>query len=481
MRIFWKLLICMESVLLLTFTLYSCFIIFFSMNKSLEQERESCIEEAQFFEYALQSSIAALPKDYSVSELVVEQASEAIWNTIADEKNIMAIYKENGAAVFQKGENDSSLLEISMDNNQRVIRMIKRDDKYYVETLTALLIGDSTYFLEADRNITYVYEDRNQLLTICRFAMIFSILLSVIVSIIVAAGFTRPIAYLARETTYFAQGNYGRRVKVRGQDEISNLMRNYNYMANALVHNMEQLQDKVREQEDFTAAFAHELKTPLTSIIGYSDMLRSKELSKENQMMAADYIFKQGKRLEILSYKLMELMGMNQGKVQFEDVSMKVLAEHVVKLTAPLLKKKNILQDVDISDGIIEGDRDLLVSLLANLVDNSRKACDENGIIKIIGRNKNNFYQLKIEDNGCGIPDDEISKVTEAFYMVDKSRSRKEGGAGIGMALCEKIILLHGAVWEIKSEVGKGTTVTIGFNYRQQKSEASQNEEGEQE
>ena len=97
------------------------------------------------------------------------------------------------------------------------------------------------------------------------------------------------------------------------------------------------------------------------------------------------------------------------------------------------------------------------------LIDNSRKACEKNGAILFSGKLLEGSYQFFVQDNGCGIPEEEIGKITEAFYMVDKSRARKEGGAGIGMALCQKIISLHQAEWEIQSKVGEGTRVTISF------------------
>ena len=106
---------------------------------------------------------------------------------------------------------------------------------------------------------------------------------------------------------------------------------------------------------------------------------------------------------------------------------------------------------------------DLLESLFLNLVDNARKACDVDGSIMLEGRNENNGYCFWVKDNGCGIPESEIKKITDAFYMVDKSRARKEGGAGIGLALCVKIAHLHNAVFEIKSKEGCGTQVILKF------------------
>lgn len=96
-------------------------------------------------------------------------------------------------------------------------------------------------------------------------------------------------------------------------------------------------------------------------------------------------------------------------------------------------------------------------------MDNARKACRENGVIRLEGRQEEDGYRICLSDDGCGMPEDEIHRITEPFYMIDKSRARKEGGAGIGMALCQKIIRMHHARWEIQSRQGEGTWIHIWF------------------
>lgn len=131
-------------------------------------------------------------------------------------------------------------------------------------------------------------------------------------------------------------------------------------------------------------------------------------------------------------------------------------------MAASLAEKKIHLEE-DIEEGEVKGDRDLLMSLFINLMDNSRKALKAGGIISLWGRSRGEGYEVCVRDNGCGIPKEELSRITEAFYMVDKSRSRKQGGAGLGLTLCSRIVYLHGARWEIQSDQGKGTSISIFF------------------
>ena len=104
------------------------------------------------------------------------------------------------------------------------------------------------------------------------------------------------------------------------------------------------------------------------------------------------------------------------------------------------------------------------------MLDNATKAVEENGFILLKGSCVGNEYEIKIVDNGRGIPKEEISRITEAFYMVDKSRSRKEGGAGIGMALCKQIVELHHGTMQIDSKLGEGTVIRLHFPLIEQNS-----------
>ena len=126
-------------------------------------------------------------------------------------------------------------------------------------------------------------------------------------------------------------------------------------------------------------------------------------------------------------------------------------------------ERKGIRGKIDLQKGVILGDRDLLLSLLYNLLDNAVKAVEEGGFILMKGSKLPQGYEIKVVDNGRGIPKEEIARITEAFYMVDKSRSRKEGGAGIGMALCQKIITLHQGELKIDSKLGEGTVMRLYF------------------
>lgn len=463
MKVFWKLLIGVETIILLIFTIFGCFLMYFSFQNSLEREQERSREELHFFQYALMTSMGGLPDTYQAMDLAVADIAETIQENIKNENNIVKVYNRKEQVIYETEPYESTLLDEPMKNKSGTTRIKHQNNAYYIESLAEIQYNSEKYYLEIDKNITYIYEEREQLLQNYKIAVGIAFLLSLILMSFLAAGFTKPIRRLAIETRWFADGNYKRRVAVTGHDEITELMVSFNHMADALEKNMDELAENARKQEDFTAAFAHELKTPLTSVIGYADMLRSQKLSDEDRLLSADYIFRQGKRLERLSYKLMELVGLRQGQLSVQKIQTQTLAEKVKDLTEQILQEKKISLYVNVEPGILYGDMDLLQSLLGNLIDNARKACESEGNIWLYGMQKKNGYLMFVQDNGRGIPPEEIHKISEAFYMVDKSRARKEGGAGIGMTLCKKIVELHKAEWKISSEPGIGTRVSIYF------------------
>ena len=187
-------------------------------------------------------------------------------------------------------------------------------------------------------------------------------------------------------------------------------------------------------------------------------------MTEEETMEAANYIFQQGKRLESLSFKLLELIVTDKQQYQFRMISVERLVNEAVRLTREKREERKIALHLGLEEGEIFGERDLLLSVLVNLLDNSRKAVRTGGRIQILGRNYGKTYELCISDNGCGMDAGESQRITEAFYMIDKSRARREGGAGLGMTLCSRILALHHVRWKIFSKPGKGTVIVIRFH-----------------
>ena len=338
-------------------------------------------------------------------------------------------------------------------------QIVRQDGEYYVAVLAR---SSSGVWFETLHNVSSVFEDRDDIYSSYQAGMLLVAFFSGLFTLLALLLVMRNTQKLSSATRRFAMGRYDTRVSIRSDDEIGRLADDFNWMANVMNRQMEQLQDDVRRQEEFTSAFAHELKTPLTSIIGYAETMRSMDLTKEESDMCADYIYRQGKRLQSLSYKLLEMAMADQYQMIYRNVSVKELFDEAAKTMEMAFREKHLVLLVEQDDGYILGDRVLLSSLLFNLLDNARKASSDGGRIWLTGKAMTGGgYSITVEDEGKGIPPEELNRITEAFYMVDKSRSRKEGGAGLGLALCKKILELHEGSWQMVSEPGKGMRVVV--------------------
>lgn len=270
-----------------------------------------------------------------------------------------------------------------------------------------------------------------------------------------------PIKKLSKATKGVADGHLIVPVVVSSEDEIGQLTKDFNTMTERLSTTMKELHEAVERQEVFVGNFAHELKTPLTSIIGYGDMLRSKRLNEEEVIGYSNLIVEEGRRLEAMSMKLLELIVLKKQDFKMYWVTAETFFQGIVDTVDLLMKEQQIEFIIEIEPGKLYIEPDLMKTVCLNLLDNARKAVGQNGKVYLRGKVLATGYQFVVKDNGCGIAATELSKIKEAFYMVDKSRSRSAGGAGLGLAICEQIIELHHASINFESVLGQGTTVTV--------------------
>lgn len=303
-----------------------------------------------------------------------------------------------------------------------------------------------------------------------KFGVVYAMAVGIGIFLIFGISFfiTRPIKQLTAATKKIAGGNYGERVTEGGSDEVSQLARNFNRMAQAVDEKVQELSDSARQKEDFVANFAHELKTPLTSIIGYADRIYKKELSREEQKKAALYIWNEGMRLEALSLKLMDLTILNHKEFCLQEVKTDILFQELTADVEYLMDAKGTSLDCTVEPAYIEVEYDLFKTLFLNLLDNAIKAGAKHiqvtGVVEKMA--EGTYFTMLVKDDGNGIPKQEIKRITEAFYMVDKSRSRKQHGAGIGLALSDKIAQIHGSRLEFESDGRNGTSVRLCLKCR---------------
>lgn len=270
---------------------------------------------------------------------------------------------------------------------------------------------------------------------------------------------TRPLRALQAAAKSMAEGAYDQRVPPCRQAEFDALGQDFNQMAAAVESRVDALRQESQRQTRFVAAFTHELKTPMTSILGYADLLRMGEQPPERRRQAADYIYHESKRLETLSRQLLQLLGLQQGGITLSPVAVRLVFADV---------RRSLPQDFPAvirtecaPAAVVLADRPLLGDLVRNLVLNAANAGPRDGAVHLACTRRESGWEISVTDTGCGIAAQELPRITEAFYMVDKSRARRAGGSGLGLSLCAEIARAHGTTLTFESEPGKGTTVRL--------------------
>ncbi|MCM1124994.1 MAG: HAMP domain-containing histidine kinase [Lachnospiraceae bacterium] len=340
--------------------------------------------------------------------------------------------------------------------------ILRRAGSYYLIAGKRIAMpGKEEYKLVLIQDISPLYEGLRQQAVYSLGIYLCAAVISVLLVFLITRRILKPLRELQSAALDISGGNLKRRAAVRTRDEIGSVARAFNGMADRIENQVTELEQESERRKLLLGSLTHELKTPMTSIIGYSDTLLHVNLKGEQRQSALHHIKEECSRLGRLGSKLMSLMGLyDNDSICMEEVSMQELFEQTAQIEKHPLQNRGIKLEYACTMENRRVDRDLLESLLINLIDNSAKASREGGTIYLIGEGN----RIVVEDEGCGIPPDEIARVTEAFYMVDKARSRKEGGCGLGLALCSKIAALHGAELVIESEVGKGTQISVIFH-----------------
>ncbi|MBR3848010.1 MAG: ATP-binding protein, partial [Oscillospiraceae bacterium] len=264
----------------------------------------------------------------------------------------------------------------------------------------------------------------------------------------------------------------------RAENDITHDENTYNLIANPVYENnkiigaviviIDTTESVKREQlrREFTSNVSHELKTPLTSISGFAEMLKSGGTPDETVVDFSASIYDEAQRLITLVSDIMKISELDEGAIPFEkeQVDLYELSKDIIKRLTPVANKRNITLNVTGDTAYVSGTRKILDEMIYNLCDNAIKYNKDNGTVDIIVNQANNKTSITVRDTGIGIPPSEQSRVFERFYRVDKSHSTLVGGTGLGLAIVKHGAMYHGAQIEIDSEVDKGTIIKIIFD-----------------
>ena len=478
MKFRYKVIIVNIFVLSLTLTVVGYLLMQRTYNLTLDSTIKSAVTENNLvqssIEYSLLDVINNNSKSSSIDSYVRFNLSdigdEIFTGMISDEEALLIRYADSYFYVSDPAiDTETPLLSNDLfvfdDSNRKNYSISREDGHIYLYVTSLSGIEENTLNVITRRDIT----DLQTLLdvSIADYRRITVIILSAssLLLYIISRLMTRPLEQLSITTDDFANGHYSARSNIKTSDEVGNLSERFNSMADSVESHVEELNDMIHRREQFVADFTHEIKTPMTSIIGYADTMRSLDLSREEQQTALNYIFSEGKRLESMSMKLFDLLYLKDHPIDTRDIPTISLGDSIVTSMTPSVENSEEKIVSEFEPGIINGDPDLLKSVFINLIDNARKASKPGDTIEFTGRViDSEKYAFSVKDHGIGISEDDKKKIFDEFFMVDKSRTRAAGGAGLGMSLVSVILERHNAVLDIDSTLGEGTTMTVQFD-----------------
>lgn len=468
MKFKYKVLIVNIIILSLSIGITGFFMIRSNFNLTLNALVENAVVEnnlaQSYIEYDLLDILSGRKIDLS-SELrgIVPKIDNGM---LPDETSV--IIRLNEKVIYQSLTADTFTLPANLFDNEIV------GEKSYVITNESGLhfIYVSSYIeLDEDKlnivtrnSVEEAYETMHDQIRLFRIVLLAILSAGGAIVFIVSSILTKPLESLNKISEEMVNGNYKLRADVTSNDEIGELTETFNQMADSVDEHVQELENQVKKREQFVADFTHEIKTPMTTIIGYADTMRSLELPREEQITALNYIFSAGKRMETMSGKLFELIYLNNHEIEKAPINAEAFAANVKELVSPMLSKKNLSLVCDFDKYVLNINKDLMDTAVINFIDNARKASDEGSNIYFTGKIEGNTYVITVRDEGIGIKAEHLDRICDEFYMVDKSRSRTEGSAGLGLSLSALIVARHNATMKIESEEGKGTSVSIVFD-----------------
>lgn len=448
MKFSWKIFIISYCILVVSISATS----FYMLNKIYKDDVNQVIKQAEEDNKSMYTYAVAMNQMSSIEDM--ENSLRAFAN---------AMTKDDNNLVFVGDENNLFKItgEIDVEDNSVTSYIVDTKIGRYVQVISHI---ESIYLMNRySLNEVIAERDRN-----FEFYRSLVIILSAIMAVMLfwfSNYIANPIVKLTKIAEKISDGDYSVRtdasMKNMKSNEVKKLGETMNLMVENTNNNISELEAMLKKREEFIGDFTHEIKTPLTSIIGYGDMLRTYDLSAEKTREYGEYIYSEGKRLENLSLNLMQMIVLNNSKVDLQVVNTRDIFKSIQQNCRFLGEKYNVSIKFNIESESIKVEPSLYITVILNFIDNACKASSENQTVCVLGNTADDNYVVNVTDSGKGIAKEEIEKIMEPFYMVDKSRTRSQGGAGLGLALCQKIAELHKAQINISSVVGEGTTATL--------------------
>lgn len=393
----------------------------------------------------------------SLSETIYDNV-DAFWN----ENNVQVeIFDSDGNLLMDSiGIKDNKLIstpDISKALKGEAARWIGKvdyyDDKVMAVSYPLIIDGDIIGLIRFITSLEAIDAVITNIMVIFSGISIAVLIIGMILGVFLANSIINPIKYLKEIAEKMGSGNLNIRSSISSQDEIGQLSNTLNFMANE-ISKREQLKN------EFISSVSHELRTPLTAIKGWTITLNNDETDKDTLKLGFEIIEKEADRLSLMVEELLDFSRLINENVTIDLKSTNIVdfINHIQSFMAPRAKKEKVnLQFTTEANGNMYVDSNRLKQVFINILDNSLKFTEEDGNIKFTTIKLNDKVKFIIEDDGCGISEEDLPRIKEKFFKGKNSKSQN----GIGLSICDEIIKLHQGVLNIYSKIGIGTKVEI--------------------
>lgn len=343
--------------------------------------------------------------------------------------------------------------------NKYNVKNINFNNDYYIMVGTKVSDSSSLYFVE---NINFLYDIRNQMIQNCLIIVSVMTLLISIIAYIISKTLTKPLINIQNEMKKLSKGDFNINLK-EGHGEFGKLGHSFNEMSKELDKRNNSMLQLIDSKQMFIDNLAHEMNTPLTSIQGYAELLQKANLDEERKNKYLEYIQSESKRILDMYKKLLLLSYKKNSDMEIKKVDINNVFSEVSKTIKNKLEEKNINLIMNNQLDYLICDETLIIMCVLNLVKNAISVSEDNSDVVVTAFKQNEKKYIQVIDNGKGISKEDINKIIEPFYRVDKVRSRKNGGAGLGLSICKSIVEMHNGSLKIESVLGKGSIFTLEF------------------
>lgn len=288
-----------------------------------------------------------------------------------------------------------------------------------------------------------------------------------VVGLILFAFLTKRFHAMTAVVKQFEQGNFSQRIVIQSDDEIGQLAKAFNRMADTIVANMDELKRTDDLRRELVANVSHDLRSPLASMQGYLEtiLMKDEALQANERRRYLQIIFDNTKMLSTLVGELFELSKLDARQIQpkVEAFSIAELTQDVVMKFKPQAEKQKVNLQANLARDLpmVQADIGMIERALSNFIDNALRFTPEGGSVKVDLQNNHDKVRVVIADTGCGIPAEEIPRIFERLYRIEKSRARGPGGAGLGLAIAKRILDLHESQIHVESKINTGTAFSF--------------------